>query len=87
MLGLNGGKHCLPFAGAESLPCSRRFCIGKFATGSVLWKNRLGSWDDEVEQRNLQAGLGLLQLSGSDLVTPDGQEQGAGKEGKDLGVT
>lgn len=72
MLDLDGGEYCLPSAGTENLPCSRRLCIGELATRSVLWKNHLGSCDDELEQKNVEVGLRLLQLSRSDVVRPEG---------------
>lgn len=50
----------------------------------VLRKNHLGSCDDELQQKNMEVGLRLLQLSRSDLVRPEGQEPWAGKEGGDL---
>lgn len=70
---------CLPSAGTKNLPCSRRFCIGELATRSVLWKNHLDSCDDELEQKNVEVGLRLLQLSRSDVVRPGGQELWAEK--------
>lgn len=66
MLGLGGGELCLPDFGTETLPFNKAFCLGEFATRSGLWKNHLGSCDDEQGQKDLEAGLRLLQLSKSD---------------------
>ena len=52
MLGLGGGELCLPDFGTETLPFSEAFCLQEFATRSGLWKNHLGSCDDEQGQKH-----------------------------------
>lgn len=84
MSGLGGGWHCLPSAGTEALPCSREgFCIDELATRAVLWNNRLGICDDELEQKNLRVDFRPLQVSRSTRCHLKGQEPWPEKEGTD----
>ena len=54
------------FLELKSYPLAKHSCLQEFATRSGLWKNHLGSCDDEQGQKDLEAGLRLLQLSRSD---------------------